>query len=335
MQQIGISDTCLEKAEPRFLEWLERGWHGEMQYLQRHGEKRARPQLLLPFTRSIIVARMDYLPIDVSSNQRLNDSQCGYIANYALGRDYHKVLRRRLQKLASCIAEEVGGFQYRAFVDSAPVLEKPLAEKAGLGWIGKNTNLISKQGGAWFFIGVLFTDLTLPSSKPSASHCGSCRRCLDCCPTNALVEPWQLDARRCISYLTIESKSSIPIAMRPLIGNRIFGCDDCLSICPWNRFAKVTTEPDFLPRDEFNAPKLLEIFAWSDADFRKVTEGSPLRRLGHERWLRNIAVAMGNVNSNYGDIKEALRTRLCHPSLLVQEHVNWALRQISNKSFGC
>jgi len=324
-QGIGITDTDLSDAETRLLNWLNIGRHGEMEYMERHGNRRSRPAELQPGTVRVISARMDYLPQEAAANQRvLEDPALGFVSRFALGRDYHKVLRSRLQKLAERITHRVGSFQYRAFTDSAPVLEKALAEKAGLGWIGKHTNLIDQNGGSWFFLGELYTDLPLPVDSPATNHCGTCRACLDVCPTQAIVGPYELDARRCISYLTIELHGSIPEGLRPLIGNRIYGCDDCQMVCPWNRFAQVTTETDFAVRHQLDAAELIKLFAWSQTDFLHYTEGSAIRRIGYERWLRNIAVALGNCPTQSA-VVAALRSRLDDASDLVREHVRWAL----------
>ena len=326
-QRIGIADVDLSDAETHLLNWLDRGRHGEMQYMESHGTRRSRPQELQPGTVRVISARLDYLPDRAADSETvLRDPQRGFISRYALGRDYHKVLRARLQKLADRIEARVGPFQYRAFSDSAPVLEEALAEKAGLGWIGKHTNLIDTQTGSWFFLGELYTDLALPVDAPAENHCGTCRACLDICPTQAIVAPYQLDARRCISYLTIELRGSIPEELRPLIGNRIYGCDDCQLVCPWNRFARPAQEPDFAPRHGLDAPELIGLFAWTKEEFLKYTEGSAIRRIGYECWLRNIAVALGNAPKNDA-IVAALRTRSDHPSQLVRDHVAWALRR--------
>ncbi len=324
-QQIGIADTDLGEAETRLLSWLGRGRHGEMHYMESHGTRRSRPQELQPGTLRVISARLDYLPgLAADSEAVMHDPQRGFISRYALGRDYHKLLRSRLQKLADRIESQAGPFQYRAFSDSAPVLEKALAEKAGLGWIGKHTNLIDKQTGSWFFLGELYTDLPLPVDTPADNHCGTCHACLDVCPTRAIVAPYELDARRCISYLTIELHGPIPEELRPLIGNRIYGCDDCQLVCPWNRFAKPTVESDFMPRHGLDAPELVRLFTWTEEEFLKYTEGSAIRRIGQERWLRNIAVALGNASTSEAVIA-ALKTREGHPSELVKEHVRWAL----------
>ncbi len=329
-QKIGITDTELGDAETRLLNWLNLGRHGEMHYMESHGTRRSRPQELLPGTLRVISARLDYLPGQVADSEAvMRNPQLGFISRYALGRDYHKVLRNRLQKLAERIESQVGPFQYRAFTDSAPVLEKALAEKAGLGWIGKHTNLIDKQTGSWFFLGELYTDLPLPVDTAAENHCGTCHACLDICPTQAIVAPYELDARRCISYLTIELRGPIPVELRPLIGNRIYGCDDCQIVCPWNRFAQPTAEPDFAPRHGLDAPELIRLFSWTKEEFLKYTEGTAIRRIGYESWLRNIAVALGNAPRSEAVIK-ALEERLNHDSELVQGHIRWAItRQIT------
>ncbi len=324
-QQVGIADTDLRAAETHLLNWLGQNRHGEMAYMQNHGTRRSRPPDLVPGTLRVISVRMDYLPAAAEATENvLNTPTQGFIARYALGRDYHKILRRRLQQLADRIQAKVGVFSYRAFTDSAPVLEKALAEKAGLGWIGKHTNLIHKQAGSWFFLGELYTDLPLPLDQAAENHCGTCRACLDVCPTQAIVAPYELDARRCISYLTIELRGSIPVEFRPLIGNRIFGCDDCQLVCPWNRFAQASVESDFVPRHGLDAAQLITLFAWSEEDFLRNTEGSAIRRIGYHSWLRNIAVALGNAPKNEASVL-ALTQRLSHPSELVREHVRWAL----------
>jgi len=326
-QQVGVSDIDLARAESRLREWLHAGFHGRMQYMSRHGTRRSRPQELVPGTLRIISARMDYLP--QSQDQAiplLDHDRRAYVSRYALGRDYHKVLRSRLRKLALRIEERVGSFGYRVFVDSAPVLEKPIAEKAGLGWIGKHTNLINRDAGSWFFLGELYTDLPLPVDAAEESHCGTCRACIDVCPTNAIVAPYTLDARRCISYLTIELKGSIPTEFRKAIGNRIYGCDDCQLFCPWNKFAQTSGETDFAPRHELDAADLVKLFAWDEATWLTKTEGSAIRRIGHELWLRNIAVALGNANTT-PEVIAALNKRRDSGSELVAEHVAWALAQ--------
>ncbi len=324
-QQVGITDTDLSKYEQRFTEWLAQGMHGEMDYMSRHGSKRTRPAELIPGTLRVISVRMDYLPPDSAALEVLHDPAKAYVSRYALGRDYHKLMRKRLEQLArkiSAVAEQSG---YRVFCDSAPVLEKAIAEKAGLGWIGKHTNVINSKAGSWFFLGEIYTDLPLVVDAPSdKSHCGSCTACMDVCPTQAIVAPYVLDARRCISYLTIELRGSIPVALRPLIGNRIYGCDDCQLFCPWNKFARVTNERDFHPRVRLLAPELIELFAWTEEEFLKYTEGSAIRRIGYECWLRNIAVGLGNAPYSE-DIVIALKKRMEHPSDLIREHVIWAL----------
>ena len=324
-QQVAIADTDLGEYEARLDVWLEQGHHGEMDWMAAHGRKRSRPELLHPGTRSVIVVRMDYLPPAATPVEDLieqADKAC--ISRYAIGRDYHKVLRSRLKKLAQRIENAIGPFGHRVFTDSAPVLEKPLAEKAGLGWIGKHTNLLNRQAGSWFFLGELYTDLPLPADEPVRDHCGSCRRCIDVCPTRAIIAPYQLDARRCISYLTIELKGSIPVEFRQAMGNRIYGCDDCQMVCPWNRYAQFSGEDDFQPRQDLDAGDLVELFGWDEATFLERTEGTAIRRIGHERWLRNLAVALGNAATTTA-VLAALQARAEHPSALVREHVAWAL----------
>jgi epoxyqueuosine reductase len=296
-----------------------------MAYMARHGVKRSRPAELIPGTVRAIAARMDYAPLQIVKPWSvLNRPDLGYISRYALGRDYHKVLRSRLQRLAEHIAVAIGPFGYRAFVDSAPVLEKALAEKAGLGWIGKHSNLLDRRAGSWFFLGEIYVDLPLPVDEPTSAHCGRCTACLDICPTQAIVAPYQVDARRCISYHTIELHGPIPLEFRRAMGNRIYGCDDCQLVCPWNRFAQLTVEPDFHVRHGLDAPSLIDLFRWDEAEFLRRTEGSAIRRIGHERWLRNIAVALGNAPHS-PEVVTALTSRLAHPSDLVREHVDWAL----------
>ena len=325
-QQIGISDIDLSEAE-RFLDhWLEKGYHGDMDYMQVHGRKRSRPAELVAGTTRVITARMDYWPSVVrDSVANLRDKQSAFISRYALGRDYHKLMRRRLQKLAERISDKIGDSRYRVFTDSAPVLEKALAAKAGLGWIGKHTNLLTRSG-SWFFLGEIYTDLPLPTDKPIDEHCGRCRACLDICPTGAIIAPYQLDARRCISYLTIELRGPIPVELRPLIGNRIYGCDDCQLVCPWNRFARPSEESDFQVRHRLDTADLVDFFGWDEAEFLQRTEGSAIRRVGYEGWLRNIAVALGNAPTT-NQVVAALSKRAQHPSELVREHVDWALAQ--------
>ena len=326
-QQTGISNIDLDRAEKRLGEWLARQFHGEMHYMHQHGLKRSRPAALVPGTVRVISTRMDYLSEDQSTTEELLDHPSkAYISRYALGRDYHKVLRGRLKALAGKIERVTGAHGYRVFVDSAPVLEKPLAEKAGLGWIGKHTNLINKNAGSWFFLGELYTDLPLPVDRPEKSHCGSCRACLDVCPTGAIVGPYELDARRCISYLTIELKGPIPEEFRRLIGNRIYGCDDCQIFCPWNKFAQPTEESGFAPRHGLNTSELAELFGWSEETWLARTEGSAIRRIGYKRWLRNIAVALGNAESS-AKVIDALSARSDTGDELVDEHVHWAKQQ--------
>lgn len=326
-QQIGFSGIDLQEAERRLDRWLANDFHGEMSYMAKHGAKRSRPELLVPGTVSVITARMDYLTDDQDNAKLLLDHpHKAYVSRYAVGRDYHKVLRRRLRKLARRIEEKIGPLGYRVFVDSAPVLEKPLAEKAGLGWIGKHTNLINRDTGSWFFLGELYTDIELPPDEPETSHCGTCRACIDVCPTRAIVGPYELDARRCISYLTIELKGEIPVEFRTLIGNRIYGCDDCQLYCPWNKFAVRTDETDFSPRHELDDAELTELFSWSEEEWLRKTEGSAIRRIGYEQWLRNIAVALGNADTS-DKIVKALQDRLNGESPLVNAHVSWALDQ--------
>lgn len=326
-QKLGITDVELSAAEARLLSWLGAGRHGEMGYMARHGVRRSRPSALLPGTVRVISARMDYYPASASDPDAvLDNGNLGFVARYALGRDYHKLIRKRLEHLAQQITQVIGAHRYRVFSDSAPVLEKALAEKAGLGWIGKHTNLLHRKAGSWFFLGEIYTDLPLPVDRPADNHCGRCRACIDVCPTGAIVAPYELDARLCISYLTIELRGSIPIELRRLIGNRIFGCDDCQLVCPWNRFAQPTHEPAFAPRQQLDAPRLLDLFAWTEIEFLERTRGSAIRRTGYAGWLRNIAVALGNAATSDAVIA-ALQSRLHDPSPLVREHVAWALAQ--------
>ncbi|TDJ45605.1 MAG: tRNA epoxyqueuosine(34) reductase QueG [Gammaproteobacteria bacterium] len=326
-QQLGITSTDLANDEAQLNHWLAKNYHGDMDYMARHGSKRSHPEELVPGTLRVISVRMDYLPDEpIPPVQLLEQTERAYISRYALGRDYHKLMRRRLQQLADKIESECGPFGYRAFVDSAPVLEKPLARNAGLGWIGKHTNLINRDAGSWFFLGELLTDLPLPIDEPATEHCGSCSTCIDVCPTDAIIGPFQLDARRCISYLTIELKGSIPEEFRPLIGNRIYGCDDCQLFCPWNKFAQPTAENDFTPRHGLASAKLTELFAWNEAEWLEKMAGSAIRRIGYEQWLRNIAVSLGNAPSSAAVI-DALKSREHDESELVREHVQWALMQ--------
>jgi epoxyqueuosine reductase len=318
-QAVGIADADLSAAEPRLLDWLAQGRHGEMEYMARHGALRARPAELKPGTLRVISCRMDYATADGPSQAADGAS----IARYARGRDYHKVLRTRLQQLCERIEREAGRFGYRVFTDSAPVMEVELAVRAGIAWRGKHTLALNRTG-SWFFLGEVFTDLPLPADAPVEEHCGSCRRCIDICPTQAILGPYELDARRCISYLTIEHKSSIPVELRALIGNRVYGCDDCQLVCPWNGFAQPTAEEDFEVRNGLDRATLVELFAWSQAEFDERLRGSPIRRIGYEQWLRNLAVGLGNAPRSAA-VLAALRSRADHPSALVREHVQWAL----------
>ena len=336
---LGVADVDLSDAEPGLRAWLDAGCHGEMDYMARHGMARARPAELVPGTVSAIMVGFDYAPADpdwiAQAWQTLSDPERASVSRYALGRDYHKVVRGRLQKLAERIAAEIGPFGHRVFCDSAPVMEVELASRAGLGWRGKHTLLIDPRRGSTFFLGTLYTDLRLPPDTPHDNHCGSCTRCLAACPTGAIVAPYRVDARRCISYLTIELKGAIPEDLRPLLGNRIYGCDDCQLVCPWNRFARPARVPDFAPRNGLDAATLAELFAWTEAEFDARLAGSPIRRIGHERWLRNIAVALGNVAGDEAAkarARAALRTRNDDPSALVREHVAWALRRLLDDS---
>ncbi|MGA0569235.1 tRNA epoxyqueuosine(34) reductase QueG [Variovorax sp. VNK109] len=333
--QIGIAGVDLSSAEPGLLQWLDNGFHGEMAYMETHGLKRARPAELVPGTVSVITARMDYLPRDTPAQwqdkelSRLNDAAEAVISIYARGRDYHKVLRSRLQKLSDRIGEELGPFGHRVFTDSAPVLEAELAARSGQGWRGKHTLLLNREAGSMFFLGEIYVDMALEPSEPVAPHCGSCSACIDVCPTQAIIAPHRLDARRCISYLTIEHAGPIPLDLRPLIGNRIYGCDDCQLICPWNKFAQRSTLPDFDERHGLGHAQLVDLMAWTEDQFLHYTEGSPIRRIGHERWQRNVAVAMGNMWRESGDVslRDGLAVHRAHSSMLVREHVLWGLAQ--------
>jgi epoxyqueuosine reductase len=330
---IGFADTRLDATETELAKWLDAGFHGEMDYMASHGTKRSRPGELVPGTVSVITARMNYLPQATPMDTVLNDGTRAAISRYALGRDYHKLLRSRLQKLADRIAAEIGAFGYRVFTDSAPVMEVALAEKSGLGWRGKHTLLLTREAGSYFFLGEIYTDLPLSANAPKETplggapqtdHCGTCRACLDSCPTKAIVAPYSVDARRCISYLTIELKGAIPEALRPLIGNRVYGCDDCQVACPWNRYAQLSGEADFAVRNGLDAAGLVELFAWTEAQFKARLAGSAIYRIGFERWLRNLATGLGNAPSS-PTIVAALEARRDHPSALVREHVLWAL----------
>ncbi|MEC8859367.1 MAG: tRNA epoxyqueuosine(34) reductase QueG [Pseudomonadota bacterium] len=325
-QQLAVSDIDLTAYRPHLEAWLARNFHGEMDYMERHKDLRLAPDQLHPNTIRVLSVRMDYSFDKEQTLTPMRDGRMAYISRYARGRDYHKLLRKRLQQLAEKISGEVGEFGYRAFVDSAPVLERALAEKGGLGWIGKNTMLLNRQAGSFFFLGELFTDLPLPIDEPVSAHCGSCTACLDLCPTRAFVGPYQLDARRCISYLTIELKGAIPEELRPLMGNRVFGCDDCQIVCPWNKFSRLSEESDFRPRHGLDSSELSELFRWTEAEFLERTTGSAIRRTGYEGWLRNLAVGLGNAPTSQ-NIIDALQSRAQHPSALVREHVEWALRQ--------
>ncbi len=325
-QAVGVASVDLVEDEKYLERWLELGRHGEMGYMERHGRRRSRPAHLVPETISVICVRMDYQPQARDAWSVLGDRDRAFISRYALGRDYHKVLRGRLQRLARRIGDFHGEFGHRIFVDSAPVLEKALARNAGLGWIGKHTNLLSREAGSWFFLGEIYTDIPLSADTVPSEHCGSCSACIDICPTRAIVAPYELDARRCVSYLTIELHGSIPEEFRTAIGNRIYGCDDCQLVCPWNKFAKVAAEPDFAVRHGLDAAGLVELFDWSESEFLAKTEGSAIRRIGYVRWLRNIAVALGNATGSESAVA-ALRRRRDFPSTLVREHVEWALRQ--------
>ncbi|MCL6714281.1 tRNA epoxyqueuosine(34) reductase QueG [Pseudomonas sp. R2.Fl] len=326
-QRCGIAGVELGPDEDHLRDWLAQGLYGSMDWMARHGDKRSRPQELLPGTLRVISVGLDYGRNDSDDAWRtLADGERAYVARYALGRDYHKLMRNRLQRLAERLQQEVGAFGHRVFVDSAPVLERALARNAGLGWIGKHTCLIDKDGGSWFFLGEIYVDLPLPIDAPASAHCGTCTRCIDICPTAAITAPYRLDARRCISYLTIEHDGAIPEDLRVPMGNRIFGCDDCQLVCPWNKFAKRHDEPDFRARNDLDTATLPQLFAWDEAEFLRRTEGSAIRRSGHERWLRNIAVALGNAPAT-PDVLAALASRREDPSPLVREHVAWALRR--------
>jgi epoxyqueuosine reductase len=326
-ERLGVTGIDLEKDERHLESWLQAGFHGEMHYMRRHGTMRSRPAELAPGALSVISVRMQYWPPESRDAQAvLGASELGYISRYALGRDYHKVMRGALAKLAEELAERIGPFGYRVCVDSAPVLEKALARNAGLGWIGKHTNLLTRDAGSWFFLGEILTDLALPADTPASAHCGSCVACIEVCPTRAIVAPYRLDARRCISYLTIESKEPIPLEFRAALGNRIYGCDDCQLVCPWNKFAREASHPDFKVRHGLDAPRLTALFAWTEAEFDARMRGSAIYRIGYERWSRNIAVALGNAPSS-PEIVAALAARREDASALVREHVEWALGQ--------
>ena len=330
-QQLGIADTDLDSERAYLERWIALERHGDMHYMERHGRLRSTPGDLVPGTIRVIAVRMDYFPEPQDDARRcLEQPERAYIARYALGRDYHKLMRRRLQKLAAWLERQVGDLSYRVFVDSAPVLERALARKAGLGWIGKHTNLLDRHSGSWFLLGEIYTDLPLPCDSPTSEHCGSCRACIDVCPTGAIVGPQELDARRCISYLTIEQKGAIPVEFRRAIGNRIFGCDDCQLVCPWNRYARLTGEDDFRPRHGLDAARLVDLFAWTESDWSARTAGSALRRPGFEGWRRNIAVALGNAPPG-PEVTAALERGAGDPSPLVREHVDWARAEQAQK----
>jgi epoxyqueuosine reductase len=326
-QQMGIADCELGEAEARLLEWVGKGYHGEMEYMERHGTKRTRPANLVPGTLRVIAARMNYTPPNArDTSEVLADGSRAFISRYALGRDYHKLMRSRMQKLADRIGEEVGEFRYRVFTDSAPVMEVELAGKAGLGWRGKHTLLLNREAGSYFFLGEIYTDLPLPVDVAQSDHCGTCQKCLDVCPTKAFTGPYQLDARRCISYLTIEHKGSIPEELRPLIGNRVYGCDDCQTVCPWNKFASPSGESDFAVRNGLDDVTLVELFSWTEEQFERKLAGSAIHRIGYERWLRNLAVGLGNAPIS-PEVIAALNSHADHASALVREHVVWALKR--------
>jgi epoxyqueuosine reductase len=325
-QEVSFTDIDLSKYEHHLKDWIDRNYHGAMSYMAENHDKRCHPEQLVPGTIRVVCVRMDYALDSEDSLESMQNTGKAYVSRYARGRDYHKLIRKRLQKLARRIQDVTGPFGYRAFVDSAPVLERALAEKSGMGWIGKNTMLINKQAGSWFFLGELFTDLPLPVDEQVSDHCGSCSACLDICPTNAFVKPNLLDATRCISYLTIELRTSIPVEFRKLMGNRIYGCDDCQIVCPWNKFSKPTDEKDFTPRHNLDDAQLVDLFGWSEREFLNRTEGSAIRRIGYDCWLRNIAIALGNAPSSKA-IDCALRVRLNNVSDMVNEHIEWALLQ--------
>ena len=326
----GISTPDLGQDAAHLADWLGKGLYGTMDWMARNTALRTDPAALLPGTVRVISVGLDYGQDPDAAWATLEDGQRAYVARYALGRDYHKLMRNRLQKLAAQLGQEFGPLGFRVFVDSAPVLERALGRDAGLGWIGKHTCLIDKRGGSWFFLGEIYIDLPLPTDTPASAHCGSCQRCIDICPSQAIIAPYRLDARRCISYLTIEHEGSIDPALRPLIGNRIYGCDDCQLVCPWNKFARRTDEPDFRARNQLDSASLCALFAWDEEEFLRRTEGSAIRRSGHERWLRNIAVAMGNAPSPAH--RAALLGRAGHPSPIVREHVAWALERHTDVS---
>lgn len=325
---VGVSGIALDVAEQRLLAWLAKGYHGDMAWMASHGTKRSRPAELVAGTLSVISVRMDYFPPDtVDAAMLLNHPERAYISRYALGRDYHKLLRQRLEKLVQQLQPLLGQFNYRVFTDSAPVLEKPLAVNAGLGWMGKHTNLLSREAGSWFFLGEIYTDLPLPETGAVTEHCGQCQACITVCPTQAIIAPYELDARRCISYLTIEHQGSIPLELRPLLGNRIYGCDDCQLICPWNRFAQTSPEADFAARHGLDSARLGELLQWTQAEFLQRFEGSPIRRIGYARWSRNLAVALGNSPASAATLALLLQRRGDCGDEMVLEHLDWAIAQ--------
>ena len=324
---IGLADIGLASAEIEHQAWIKKGFHGDMDYMAKHGTKRTRPAELVANTRTVITARLDYLPPKAKESWGvIQDAKAAFISRYALGRDYHKVMRQKLQKLCDKITENVPDFEYRVFTDSAPVLEVALAEKSGLGWRGKHTLLINKDHGSWFFLGEIYTNLPLPVDTKATNHCGSCSACIDICPTRAITTPYEVDARRCISYLTIELKDAIPLEFRPMIGNRVYGCDDCQLVCPWNKFAEITQEPDFNVRNGLDDISLVECFGWTDVEFNQKMAGSAIYRIGYLQWLRNIAVGLGNAPSS-PDVINALKTRENDANEMLREHIEWALQQ--------
>lgn len=331
-QQVGISDVRLDREHAHYRDWIERNYHGEMGYMARNLDKRLYPEKLVPDTLSVICVRLDYLiEEDEDPFRILEQGHRAFVSRYALGRDYHKLMRKRLQRYAERIRTQVGELGYRVFTDSAPVLEKALAAKAGIGWQGKHSNLLHRDHGSWFFLGEIFTDLELEADQPLENHCGRCRSCIDVCPTGAIVEPYVVDARRCISYLTIEHRSAIPVEWRAAIGNRIYGCDDCQLVCPWNRFARYTQEADFQPRHGLDQISLLECYAWSEDEFLRRMEGSAIRRIGHQCWLRNVVIALGNAPRD-PHILDVLRRDYHRHTAFVQEHIDWAIEQQESKA---
>jgi epoxyqueuosine reductase len=333
-EALGVADVALDVDAAYLDRWIDAGRHGEMNYMHKHGTKRSRPGELVPGTVRVLTARMNYWPPDArAAGDTLADPEAAYVSRYALGRDYHKILRNALQGLADDIQAQVGPMGYRVFVDSGPVLERALARKAGLGWVGKHTNLIARDAGSYFFIGEILTDLPLPLDEPVGAHCGTCSACIPACPTGAITAPYQLDARRCISYLTIELHGAIPVELRRMMGNRIYGCDDCQLVCPWNKFARAAAHPDFKIRHRLDSSRLDELFAWTEAEFLSRTAGSAIRRIGYERWLRNIAVALGNAPASH-EVLRALEARRDDSSALVREHVAWAIEEQARRASG-